>query len=265
MMLMRYIAIVIILFSLISLVGAKECFQESANQSSITDTPNCGLKYDGNYGGDENVYQNLLTLGVQGYYLNYTAWHDGNYSTLSVIVQNKPVYVNYSIPDNTTGAKWSIDVPNGESGNYTLPVDCLNNIFSNILQIEITNDYDWTSNVSGPGLFHASCWDYHSSSWYEFWTEKTANVWLYEESMWWTIPSDDVVNTNTSFISDGTKSTLKLTVGLLSVALFIITSLWVYRLVDRNEISLKQVLKIFVYLMIGLLLLQLIAAIIIRL
>jgi len=286
---MRYI-IIISLLLIISTVSAvnKECFQESADNFTITDTMNCGLKYTGSYGGDENISQNIWAdNGVNsgtGHEINITGWHDSNYLTFSVIVDNIPVYVNYSIPNNTVSAKWSLTVPagviiefNSSTGNFSIPSSCLNNIFSNILQIKITNDNGWNSGI---GLFHVNCWNYASSDWYEFWIQGTPNVWLFEESMWWNVSSEPIIfqpfdnppeqnqnisETNSTLspgITKGTKDLLDITVGLLSLAIVLSAGLWVYKLTRDEEMTVKKMIVVFAYLTIGLVLLQIIASVI---
>lgn len=103
------------------------CFQESANVSNQTgtDTPNCGLKYNGTY----SVQPNLL-------------------------------YINYTPPLYAKGALWAVKYANFALTNYSIPSGCFN---SGNVRLRLMSQALGTT--CGDSYAYGECYNTTSSAW----------------------------------------------------------------------------------------------------
>jgi len=166
---MKKIIYVLMVLVLVGSVSADWCYQETANDSSVTSTNpsladgNCGLKYTGSY-------------SVIGTWTNPENMYDGDWDTSTSLSSDGEFYINYTKPPNSFNTSlWQIKYLANPT-NYSLS-SCWNG-YSNKVVLEI--------NVSGS---YNTDWNCHNGSdWLNLLhTVSIRPQGFREEAMWWNI------------------------------------------------------------------------------
>jgi len=158
---------------IIPLVSASYCFQESSNQSFLTDG-NCTLNFTGGYSDNAKWYNQ-----DDGETLNSSRLYDGDYS-LGVVtngVDDAFFYINYSYPSEPyTGALWNIST--GFPSNSVLQLIDYSCYFDNTAPLQLEVFYDVSA-----AFMYFYCFDYNIEE-FVLVMSSTEDVFV-EESIYW--------------------------------------------------------------------------------
>lgn len=175
---------ILLVISLISLIDARECFQEQTNGTTLNDSTWCNttLNYLGNYTNSGAGF-----TGLDQYY-------DTNYSTYA-FSNTGSIFSAYYLPNLSISNIFGYTLNNitlhvkddNNTRNLTLPISCYN--YSNRILIE---------SYSSQGSDQVKYLCYNSSNHgTELSQIYTLNAFIYEEGIYWDITPDFLENSQT--------------------------------------------------------------------
>ncbi len=172
---MKKIIINIILFLFLSSNGFSAwCYQETANQSHISDG-SCILNYSGTY------YNDPSSAWLSSSY-DFNEVFDTNWSSYATATATwyGIVFINYSKPVNSTeNSLWQIKFNNTiDKVNFSIPLNCWN---QDNLQFKVSSQFFTTPDYSNWSCYNGTNWQYLLNH------NLTDPASIYEEAMWWDI------------------------------------------------------------------------------